>query len=502
VFAFGDSFDLYTAPADLVAGYWDVGGSQGSLSFPPGRFAGGQGLQVFPNNSISKVSGSNDAVHHFVLAFQQTVALSGTTLGFIIQLADGATNQCCIVFRSDGAILLTSGASTGTILATYAGAITAVGQWFVFEIEVVINNTTGSVTIRKNGNTGTPDFTATSLNTRNSANNYANKITIGAGTTSVSNHLADDFLWRSDPSSVPWVGDIRCYTRMPVSDQSVQFTKAGAPSQSISGTIGIYNAWAANAAHYFSFVPTYSGQIAGATWNTGSGYSGTGNVKFAIYADNGGVPGALLATSSQITNPAVNTQAVTFPSPATVVAGQKYWWGENQDSASLSAAVQNVSGNESIQVNNTTYAGWPASNPSMSGATFNNNQHGFVVNFTFVLNANCVSEARQDGTTSYVFDSVVGDKDFYGIAARNSPAPPATVVAVTTRGFMQRSDAGSRVAAVQVKSGGTTVQSTPTQPASGSFSWLYRTDLTNPNTSAAWAPSAVDAVQVGPCIVS
>jgi hypothetical protein len=47
-------------------------------------------------------------VHHIVCAFQQTAALTGTTLGMYLQLSDGATNQCCIVFRSDGAILLTS----------------------------------------------------------------------------------------------------------------------------------------------------------------------------------------------------------------------------------------------------------------------------------------------------------------------------------------------------------------------------------------------------------
>jgi hypothetical protein len=52
-------------------------------------------------------------VHHLVRV-QQTAALSGTTLGMYLQLSDGATNQCCIVFRSDGAILLTSATPAGT----------------------------------------------------------------------------------------------------------------------------------------------------------------------------------------------------------------------------------------------------------------------------------------------------------------------------------------------------------------------------------------------------
>ena len=36
----------------------------------------------------------------------------------------------------------------------------------------------------------------------------------------------DDLYWRSDASSVPWMGDIRCYTRMPASDAAVQFSRS------------------------------------------------------------------------------------------------------------------------------------------------------------------------------------------------------------------------------------------------------------------------------------
>src|SRR4029077_1798674 len=72
------------------------------------------------------------------------------------------------------------------------------------------------------------DFeTGATLNTRPVANSYANRLTIGMQAT-VNASQFDDLLWRSDASSVPWVGDIRCFTRMPASDGSTQFARSPA----------------------------------------------------------------------------------------------------------------------------------------------------------------------------------------------------------------------------------------------------------------------------------
>jgi hypothetical protein len=339
---FGDSFDLYATVADATAGYWDSGAAGGLVS---GRFAGSQAFSMLGGGVVNLVKSSavNDAVHHIVVAFRQTVALSGSTLGAYFQLSDVATNQCCIVFRSDGTILLTSAPPAGTVLATYSGAVTANNTWYAFEFEVVINNTTGRFRARKNGNTSDDFDSGATLNTRPGANAYANKLTIGMNAT-VNAQQIDDFLWRSDAASVPFVGDIRCYTRMPASDASVQFTRLG-------------------------------------------------------------------------------------------------------------------------------------------GAT----------------NTSQVSEAHQDGLTTYVFDSTVGHADFYNIAAIGST--PASVIAVTTRGFMQKSDAGARTGAVQIKSGATTV-ATPTLALTTGFLWAWRTDVTNPATGTAWTAGAVDSVTIGPVTVT
>jgi len=343
-YIFGDSFDLYATMADPIAGYWDSGfGVAAANTLVAGRFAGSQAVSLQSGiTSLVKNSGANDAIHHVVCAVRQTAALSGTTLGMYFQLSDAATNQCCIVFRSDGVILLTSATPAGTVLATYSGAVTAANTWTAFEFEVIISNTVGRFRARKNGNTSDDyDSLATvgNINTRPGANSYANKLSVGMN-AAVNAQQVDDMLWRSDAASVPWVGDIRCYTRMPASDVSVQFTRS-------------------------------------------------------------------------------------------------------------------------------------------TGAT----------------NFSCVDETLQNGATDYVLSSTAGQSDLYGIAAL--AATPVSVVAVTTRGFCQKSDAGTRNGAVQLKSGATTVQSTSTA-LSSSFGWLWRTDATDPATSAAWTPVAVSNATIGP----
>jgi len=340
--AFGDSFDCYAAVGDTVAGYWDSG--PGGAVLVAGRFAGSRAMQLGSgvSTAFTKSSGQNDAVHHLVVAYT-TSSLVGSALGTYIQFIDNVTNQCCIVFRQDGTILLTSATPAGTVLATYAGAVTAQNTWTAFEFEVVINNVSGSFKVRKNGS-ATDDHSTTGINTRPGANAYANKITVGTAAVSSTNQI-DDLFWRSDAAAVPWVGDIRCITRMPASDVSVQFTRT-------------------------------------------------------------------------------------------------------------------------------------------AGAT----------------NASCVDEAQQNAATDYVYSATPGQSDFYTIASIAST--PTATVAVTARAFMQKSDAGARTAAVQMKSGATTVTSNTATLSSSSWGWTWRTDLTDPATGAAWSAAAVNNVTIGPVCVA
>jgi hypothetical protein len=116
------------------------------------------------------------------------------------------------------------------------------------------------------------------------------------------------------------------------------------------------------------------------------------------------------------------------------------------------------------------------------------------------MNFSCVDEAQQNALTDYVFDSTPGDADFYGIASIAST--PASIIAVTTRAYMQKSDAGSRTAAVQLKSGATTVASPTLTLSSSGWLWAWRTDTVDPATGAVWTAAAVNNVTIGPMTVT
>src|SRR4051812_399349 len=367
-YIFGDSFDCYAVPADAITGYWDSGTAAG-YTLAAGRFSGqcirNSGAAVF----LVKSSGVNDAVHHLVCAFQQaTGALSGTTLGMYLQLSDGATNQVCIVFRSDGAILLTSATPAGTVLATYTGAVTLINQWFAFEFEVVIHPTAGRFRVRKNNNTADDFDSGATLNTRPGANSYANKLSFGQQATFGGNHLTDDLLWRSDASSVPFVGDIRTYVRMPVSDAAVVFSRPASLGQTFFTGVSLTVA-SANAPKYMPFTPTQSGSISSVTFMQHASTPTTANMKCAIYATNPGTPPLPAAVLAQATAP-INCSAIgaggaitfTFSPALAVTAGTTYAVG-----ACFDASTGNLGGTSianSITTNGTTYAAFPATNPS------------------------------------------------------------------------------------------------------------------------------------------
>lgn len=506
MFLFGDGFDLYTATiAEAYIGgtYWDSSAAAQFELSSPGRFSGSRGLLTTAVTSatvagLTKSSGSNDAIHHLVLATQITTTLTGTTNQVWFTLYDGSTAQCSVVFRSDGAILLTSGASNGATLATYASALTAASTWYAFEIEIVINNTTGSIAVRKNGNTSN-DFSATALNTRGgTANNYANKLSVGSARTSPGCQHIDDLLWRSDPSAVAWVGDIRCWTRTPASDSSAQWTRSAsvvAQAPFVQGTTATITN---GAARYSPFTATCSGTVGTVTLSLALGY--TGNLKCTIFNDSGSTaPGTVLGSATTLNNPVLGNNTITFASPPSITRGTAYWIGFDADTTtsvaanvSTSAAGAGAYGQSGVTAV-VSYASFPTATPSVTPAAPCNI---FTLNITptTVSNAMLVSEAPQDGTGTYLLDSTVTDADFYVPGAIT--VTPAATVAVVTRGLFQKSDAGTRNVAVQVKSGATTSAGTSTA-LNTTWGWVYKTDQTDPDTGVAWTATGVNNLTFG-----
>ncbi len=491
--SFSDSMDCYAAPADALNGYWDSGTT--GYTLVAGRFAGSQAIQSSLTNVwLVKSSGQNDAVHHIVCAFRLTV-LSGTTLTAYFQLSDGATNQVCIVFRSDGAILLTSATPAGTVLDTYTGAVTTINTWFAFEFEVTISNTTGSWAVRKNGNTSN-DRALGGLNTRPGANSYANKLSVGLQAGNGFQQI-DDLYWRSDASSVAWMGDIRCYTRAPASDASVQFSRT--PTGVLTQTVPVAALSAfilSGTASYTAFTATYSGTVT----SVGVGVSTLGNavnMKCAIFADDGsGRPGALLSSATAPVTPvAAGTNTFAFAGQS-VVKGTQYWIGAAMDGTTGAFSTHSASAATGAS-NVVAYASFPQTNPvtTMPAVTG-------LKTWTYTAtpaNWQAVSEPQQDATTSYVYDSVPGHADLYGIAPIAST--PLTTFAVVTRAYMIKSDAGTRTAAVQLRSGGTTDASPTVVLTPSNWQWAWKHYTSDP-AGGAWTAAAVNVAQCGPVIVA
>lgn len=488
---FGDGFDTYATGMDSTT-FWDAATSNmtGAGGPTPGRF-GGQAIGIQGNNYLTKTSGANDSVHHIAMGVSPTA--SGTQLEMYFQFMDGATIQCTVCVYNDLSVKIFNGGRTGTLLATAAGTSPGVGSWTGLEVEVTIHNTAGTFAVRRNGAT-VNDYSATGLNTRNTANNFANRLTWGLD--GGGNYMyIDDFFWRSDTPSVPWMGDLRCYTRTPLSDVQAQFARNGVRSM-IRNDGGFGQSAGVDYTIFAKITSLCDGRISQATLSFGGSGPG-GHIKCAVYTDNGGLPGTVLGLATNIFNPgaAPSPFVFTFSPTISVAIGQVLWLGFCSDANFGSFYLCGGSGGFDL-TSTGSYASFPTSNPPAVS-------HGGMPQCTIVVspaNSGCVNEAVEDGTNTYVYDNNIGDNDWYSI--QSIPPTLPVIYAVTVRGFMQKSDTGARTGAMQAKSGAT-VYNTPNVPLSNT-GWLtaWRTDPADPNTGAAWTPAAVNALQIGPKVVA
>ncbi len=112
------------------------------------------------------------------------------------------------------------------------------------------------------------------------------------------------------------------------------------------------------------------------------------------------------------------------------------------------------------------------------------------------VNYSLTNETLVDGDTTYVQASSVGDVDTYDFGALSST--PATIYGVQMVVFAEKTDATARSIALQAKSGATTSDGPDYVLTSLSYGRHERMMTVDPNTSAAWAASAVEAIRGGP----
>lgn len=503
-----DSFDFYkpATQSDFSAQQgtgslvWDSIGSRTNFAVSTlTRFGSGQSLSPGQNLSgaanFSKAFSTNDATVFLCMASyynNASLGSAGTATGWV--LFDGATAQCGVWWEEDGAIRLRAGGTVGgTVLAAYTGAFAA-EQWNHFQVSVTINSTTGAIHIRKNGNT-VDDFTATGLNTQASANAYTNALSSMQGGDA--NMIFDDFLYFNVSGSTPttWVGDVRAIQVMPAIDPTPDhFTPVPNPTGQFGqiNTTGPTFAWSANQMNAYKFSPSRTSSLTSIIVNLSSAL--TGNMVCAVYGDNGsGAPGPLLGQTSQQTNPGAGPVTFNLAVPVLMQGGSNYWlafW------ASASVTTTNATTSSANWQSTQTYTGtFPATYPTTTSTTTDS-----ATIYSDFGNFAAIFDLTEDGDSSYIYDSVVGDEDLYGNQAIN--ITPASIIGVVGKMFCRKDNSGSRSGAIQLQSGGTTVNGTSTI-LSTTYGWLTTGfESTDPNTSAAWTQTGVSSALLGPKVTA
>ena len=109
-------------------------------------------------------------------------------------------------------------------------------------------------------------------------------------------------------------------------------------------------------------------------------------------------------------------------------------------------------------------------------------------------NWECVNQTSEDGDTTYVFGSVVGNKDLY--AKQATPSNTGQIFGIQLCSVARKDDAGSR-SCINVIQSGATLGSGATQQVSESYAWYLDIMEQDPNASSAWTKTTIDAATVG-----
>ena len=109
-------------------------------------------------------------------------------------------------------------------------------------------------------------------------------------------------------------------------------------------------------------------------------------------------------------------------------------------------------------------------------------------------NWQCVDELPM-AVADYVSSSTVGHRDLYTLG--NLPFTPVTVFGVIATAVGSKDDAGSSTLLLPVKSGATTSAGSGSTLELATYKRFRRVFETDPNTSAAWTVSAINALEAG-----
>ena len=189
--------------------------SAGGNSLVPGRF-GGRGWVFNNENGYLSTVLTNSST--FVVGMAMYYAYGNSSNPFLVFQDATASRtspitQVDLRLTADGAFQFTR---NGTILATSPSYVFTFNAWNYIEVKVYINNSTGYVQLKVNGQSF---LNVSSLKTQNSGNNYVNMVRVQPHSSSGSYQFQiDDLYILDDQGAAPqndFIGECRIQTQWP-----------------------------------------------------------------------------------------------------------------------------------------------------------------------------------------------------------------------------------------------------------------------------------------------
>jgi hypothetical protein len=219
-----ESCEMLSTTAQALAKGW-------TATVALGATGSAWGLPAFTgtNSSHSTVKSlPSNNTNTLTLGFRYKIA--SNVAGIIAAFRDSGSNQIELRVDVNGDLNVTrSGAAAITgVSATTTHPLAPAATWYYIEIQTIIHPTAGTIKVWVNGTLTSINYS--SLNTRSSANSYANQVLISApGSASTFWH---DIYVNDSTGSVNTgnLGDVRVACMRPTSDSSVQWTRSSGAS--------------------------------------------------------------------------------------------------------------------------------------------------------------------------------------------------------------------------------------------------------------------------------
>lgn len=488
----GDGFDYYASGSDLALRYTTYASAALNTSaLTP--FALGQSVSGFQATKTWDTAG-NEATVWFSLRLRYNSPVTPDFTGAYpraeFKVTDGTNVQCTVQFEAQtGSIKIYSGDSTGgTLLGTYPSMF-ILNVWNSWQGQIVVNNTTGSVTLWKDGEPTTASVTLTGVNTRGSVSivNYST-----TGSFYASGPWAMDDLWVNNADGTAPTGhppDVRAVMQYPASNTATTDFSAN-PSSVVYGqpTDTSVLSITANTLVGMPFTTAVGGTATAFNIELNVGF--TGNIIGAIY-DATGVgtgPGAKLMGSSVVNNPSSGTVTLTLTGTQTLTKNTKYWLCLLSDSTF--APKGQLSGSGATQASVAYSGGFPANALAGTGSI----NAPFAAMTISAFKWTLVNEPQEDGDTSYISSNTVGNEDLYNLTAL--PVTPTSILGVVPIVFWRKSDAGSRSGSLRLIANGSSDTDEGTIGLSATYTYKAPFLPLDP-TGATWTTTNLNAAQIG-----